>query len=212
MRSGRWLSLAAAAASLVAASGAAAAALPASTVTAQWSSPATGRHPVVEVISATTGKLVRQLLQLPGWPARVSGPFAGPGESLWFSVATGPKLTCPRCRESGTVPGTCSSKVVRFEPAEGTELTVLALPASEEIDGAVPSSDGSKVVFLVEGCTGFMDWHYVVADLRTGARVVIGAADAPCHEASYPSWSPDGRALVFTWAPSVLAEGPGPER
>jgi hypothetical protein len=63
------------------------------------------------------------------------------------------------------------------------------------------------VVFLVEGCTGFMDWHYVVADLRTGARVVIGAADAPCHEASYPSWSPDGRALVFTWAPSVLAEG-----
>lgn len=181
--------------------------LPPGTVTAQWSSPATGKQPVVEVISAASGKPVRELLKLPEQPTIVSGPFAGPDGSLWFSMSRGPELKCPDCMESTPVPDTCSSRVVRFDPSTGAERTVLTVPASQEIDGAVPSPDGSKVVFLAEGCTGFSDWHYVVSDLRTGRSAVIGAANAPCHGASYPSWAADGKSLVFTWSPSVLPEG-----
>jgi hypothetical protein len=62
-------------------------------------------------------------------------------------------------------------------------------------------------VYVLEGCTRFAAWHYVVADLRTGRSVAIGAANAPCHVAYQPSWSTDGQALTFAWAPSVLPAG-----
>ena len=57
---------------------------PASTIVAQWSSPATDMQPVLELISATTGKLLRELAQLPHFPYSVNGPSRA-GCSLWYS-------------------------------------------------------------------------------------------------------------------------------
>lgn len=176
---------------------------PPSTVMAQWSSPATGKQPVLEVFSAVTGKPVRQALRLPGWPSTVSGPFPGPAGSLWYSVATGPKARCANCMESVPLPGTCRSDLVRSGPSTGKARTVLALPPTELARDAVPSPDGSRVVYMAEDCTAYAAWHYVVSDLRTGASVLIGATTAPCHAASDPSWSADGRALTFTWSPAA---------
>jgi hypothetical protein len=183
------------------------AAYPAPTVTALWSSPATGKQPVIEVFSVLTGEPLRQLLKLPGWPSDVEGPFAGPAGSLWYSVSTGPKSSCPRCMEGTPLPNSCRTKLMRFDPSTGISRTVLVLPASETAGGPVPSPNGSRVVYEAEPCTGYEDSHYVVADLRTGRSVEIGATDTPCHVAFQPSWSPNGRELTFAWSPSTMPKG-----
>jgi hypothetical protein len=178
------------------------------TVVAQWSSPATGKQPVIEVLSGTTGKLLHELVKLPGPPSSVSGPFPGPNGNLWYSVSAGPEYRCPKvCIEAPVVPGTCTSRVVRFDPATGTTQTVLELPSSEAVQGAVPSPNGSEVAYLAESCTGYADWHYVVTDLATGRSSQIGLGSTPCHSAYLPTWSADGTELAFAWGPSVLHRG-----
>ena len=184
--------------------------LPASTIVAQWSSPATDMQPVLELISATTGKLLRELAQLPHFPYSVNGPVP-PAGSLWYSVGSGPKYRCPHsCHEAPPVPSSCTSKVVRSDPVTGRANTVLALPPTQAVGGAVPSPNGAQVAYLTEGCTGFFDWHYVVANLASGATSETGLANPTCHVASMPSWSADGRLLAFTWGASSLPPGAAP--
>jgi hypothetical protein len=178
------------------------------TVVAQWSSPATGEQPIIAVLSGTTGKLLHVLVKLPGAPSSVDGPFPGPNGSLWYSVSDGPKYRCPKvCIEAPVVPGTCTSRVVRFDPATATTQTVLELPSSEAVQGAVPSPDGSAVAYLAENCTGYADWHYVVTDLATGRSFQIGAGSTPCHSAYLPAWNANGTELAFAWGPSALHSG-----
>jgi hypothetical protein len=52
----------------------------------------------------------------------------------------------------------------------------------------------------------------VVRNIRTGAQHEIGEMEPPCHSSSMPSWSPDGRTLVFTWGPSTLPARSSPAR
>ncbi len=47
------------------------------TVVAQWSSPATGKQPVIEVLSGNNGELLHELVKLPGPPSSATGPFPG---------------------------------------------------------------------------------------------------------------------------------------
>jgi hypothetical protein len=91
--------------------------------------------------------------------------------------------------EGTPLPNSCRTKVMRFDPSRGTSRTVLVLPASEAAGGAIPNPDGLRVVYEARPCAGFADSHYVVADLRTGRSVEIGATDTPCHAAHQPSWS-----------------------
>lgn len=196
--------------------GAAAGATGPATVVAQWSSPATGKTPVLELISAASGQLEGRLGALPGSPTSVTGPFAGPGGSLWYSTNRGPEYRCPKvCMEAPVIPDSCRSTVSRLLPgrnAGAAQVVVRAAP-SVQLEGGAPSPQGTSVVYAEQGCTSFMDWHYVVRSLGTtvtAGPLPIGATDAACHSSSLPSWSPDGSHLAFTWGPSVLVAGARP--
>ena len=102
-------------------------------------------------------------------------------------------------------PNSCASAILRFDGATERPLTVLQGTSNEIIASAVPSSDGTRLVYGAEGCTDYFDWHLVVRDLQNGSEHTLGADAPTCHSLSVPSWSPDGTDLVFTWGPSPLA-------
>ena len=162
------------------------------TIVAQWSSPTTGKEPVLELISAATGKLEGQLGTLPAGLGNVSGRFAGPGGSLWYSTSKGPKYRCPSvCAEAPAIPDSCRSSIDRLPAGSTTARAVFTLPSSETISDAVPSADGDEVAYMEQGCTGFEDMHYVVRNVLTGQQIEIGATNVRCHFASDPSWAPE---------------------
>ena len=179
---------------------------PPSTFVAQWSSPATGKQPVLAVFSSTTGELLGRLGNLPGWPATISGPIADAETGLWYSVSTGPRV---RSDVAGgdPAPDSCHSAIRRWNPTTRQPSTVLRAGPRTLIGGVAPSRDGTELAYLAEPCTGYFDWHIVVRDLRTGATHTLAADALDCHNTSLPSWSPGGSQLAFAWGPSPLAPG-----
>jgi hypothetical protein len=59
------------------------------------------------------------------------------------------------------------------------------------------------VAYLTEGCQDYEGWYLVVRNLQTGSVHSVGRTDAPCDDLSTPSWSADGRSLIFSWTPAV---------
>jgi len=181
------------------------------TIVAQWSSPATNRQPVIEEISPETGRLLLKVQPLPGWPSTVTGPFGGTAGTVLYSTSTGPRY---RSNVAGgdPAPRSCASVIKRLDLATGASRRLLAFPDSQLAAGSIPSPDGSRLAFMVQGCQDYLNWHYVVRDLRSGREIEIGGASPPCHAASAPSWSSDGRFLALTWGPSILPVGAPPTR
>jgi hypothetical protein len=175
---------------------------PTAPLTAKLSGPG-GQDPVLATLSSADGAIVRRLTRLPSG-VDVTGPFASGDGALWYTVTTGP-------RDRSDVLDSCSSRVVRFDPGTGVSWTVFTAPSSTLLGAAVPNPAGTEVAYLTEGCQDYGGWYLQVRNLRTAEVHSIGQANAPCDNLSEPGWSPDGRSLVFTWAPAAAITRPGPQ-
>ena len=169
-----------------------------------------GQDPELATLSVATGKVLRRLSGLPGG-AQVTGPFAAGDGSLWYTLSSGPRSRSD-VLGGDPAPDSCTSKVIRLDPKTGASRTVLASSSSALIGAAVPNPAGTEVAYLRQGCQDYKGWYLVVRNLKTGTEHSIGRADAPCDDLSTPSWSADGKSLIFTWAPALeKITRPGPQ-
>jgi hypothetical protein len=169
-----------------------------------WS-PSRKSGPVLEQFSLDNGRALRQLATV---PENASQPEAGPDNSIWLTMSTGPRL---RNNTAGgdPEPDSCSGSVVRLNLDSGTTQTVLTAASSQKIYDAVPSPDGRLLVMETGSCNrSYFNEHLLVKELQSGRQWTIGADAAPCHEISTPSWHRGGTELAFVYGPATGAGVP----
>ena len=171
---------------------------------ALWSSASTPAPPVLEKMSMSGGAPLAIIYRPPaGWA--VSPPFTGTHGNIWLTLTRGPRLGEPGIEGGDPLPGTCAGEVVRVDPANGHASIVMKTPDDVAIGSAVPSPGGHRIAYLAGICsTSYFNMHLVVRNLLTGSQQTTYAGLTPCHSLSHPSWSPHGKRIVLTVAPSTL--------
>jgi Tol biopolymer transport system component len=153
--------------------------------------------PVLEQFSLRDGRPLRQLAAV---PEDVLRPQAGPDNSVWLTISTGPR---DRNNTDGgdPEPDSCSGSVLRLNLDTGKTHTVLTAASSQKIYDAIPSPDGRLLVMETGSCNGsYLNEHLLVKQLQSGRQWTIGADAAPCHEISTPSWNRSGTELAFVYS------------
>jgi hypothetical protein len=174
-----------------------------------WPACACARTTVLAQFSLRDGRRLGAVAKVRSGPGiTVGNPRADRRGNVWITVSSGPRCTS-NANGCGPVPDSCSGTVTRFEPTARRAVGVLAFPPSILVVGAVPSPDGHRVALRTGGCTAYFDDHLLVRDLRSGRRWTIGADAARCHDLRDPSWSPDGRRLVFPYGAARGRSGAG---
>lgn len=131
-------------------------------------------------------------------------PAAG---SLWFTLSRGPFYQNDT-NGGDPKPDSCASEVVRLDPSNREQTTVLRFPSSALTDGVAPSPNGRVLMLSTGGCaTSYFNQHFLVVNDRTGRRFAIGAHLTPCHELGPPAWNAGGTDVVFPYGPSRLSPG-----
>jgi Tol biopolymer transport system component len=103
---------------------------------------------------------------------------------------------------SAPVPGICEptvqSDIFRVDSAGGSAVNLTNTPAQFEF-GPSWSPDGARIAYVVEGSQGNGN-HLIVASVQGRAVAGERTFDLPpgWSQAYRPTWSPDGRSLVFT--------------
>ena len=158
---------------------------------------------MIEQFSLESGAPIRTLLSL-----KNGGFVAGPEGMLWLTVASGPKAQCEKCKESGSVPDSCTSEVLRFDPLTGELATERKFPSSTLIGDAQPSPNGQWLLMQAGGCTGsYMSMHLLAINLKTGAQWTVGSEATACHDLRNAAWSANSSELVVPYGPSNLPAG-----
>jgi len=124
-------------------------------------------------------------------PGSADGGHAG--RIVWTQVLNG---QFPRAR------------IVSARP-DGSGLRVLTHPGPKTVDiNAVISPDGSQVVFEREPPNGGPAVVGMVGATGRGEHIVPLPCASPCAGATDPSWTPDGRRIVFNRVIGPF-DGPG---
>ena len=156
---------------------------------------ACGRHTVLSTFSLSDGRRLSTISPVAtelGESYRLSG-----GQSGQVLMVTGrPALCTSDVNGCGPEPDTCASHVDRL--VNGRFEAIFTAGNAVQIQGAAASANGRQVAIVLSPCTTGQG-AVVVRDPATGTQWTLGEVSR-CSGIGAPSFSSDGRRLVFAFA------------
>jgi len=150
----------------------------------------------VDVVSAGSGKPVRQALPRDRGRDRLDDITRLPGTDFLVTYAHGPVCAGPGAG-CFPKPHDCGGEVDRYNPGSGRLTTVWTVGTDTAILSATASPDASEIAAEVAPCAKFYFNDYLIIHrLSDGAEWRIGAGEQRCHTLRSPAWIDHSHLVV----------------
>ena len=166
------------------------------------------RQSKLGLFDASSGRLVRWLLNEPYKGMTVDATSVDQTGQIWVTLNSGPMCSSD-VAGCGPKPNSCSGEVLKLNLSTGAMSVVLKVPDSELISDAQPSPNGRYLAYLDGVCnTSYFNQHIRVRDETAPDRSwTIGAGLLPCHSLGSISWASDSAHLAVQYGTSRVKSG-----
>lgn len=155
----------------------------------------------VEVVSATTGKVLRRVAAAKRDGMSVAGVSRAGRDSLLVTYSRGPACSSG-VAGCGPRPGTCGAEVLQVAINSGKATLLWRVGSDQLLRSAELSPDGKSLVALASPCVpSYFNDHLAVRRITDGHTWTIGASTPRCHGISRPHWTTDSAHVLLAYAP-----------